>query len=403
MHRRRYLLLLAGLVACSGARAPEPSCPPTMPAPLATPSAAPTPNAPAAAAPPVTQARIPGGTITVAVAPTRAYVERTDGAQLLNCDLRIKNGTGVAWKLVEIEVSVHDSRDALAWRRLVTDGGVSPAISTVPNRELPEGAELLLLNPVSELALDLELARVHFTLTFVATNGDERLVVGADVRPIQYEDHAELRFPLAGRLIVWSGHDYLAHHRRWDYVFTPIRSFGFVSNAGRYAYDLVPVDATGAMHAGHPEDNKSWFGFGAPVLAPAVGKVVAVRDDHPDNREFDVDKLADDLMLMYGNHVVIDHGHGEHSLFAHLQQKSVTVKVGDVVKAGDRVGAIGASGSANFPHLHYQLQDGPNARAEGLPSYFHDFVRHRGARAIPVKRGTIGSGDLIEASTAKRR
>ena len=88
-------------------------------------------------------------------------------------------------------------------------------------------------------------------------------------------------------------------------------------------------------------------------------------------------------MLVYGNHVVIDHGHGEHSLFAHLQQHSIKVKVGDVVTAGAPIAAIGASGSAMFPHLHYQLQDGPTAHAQGLPSYFHDLRRARGGRPSP--------------------
>lgn len=353
------------------------------------------------AAGPAFAKRIPGGKIDARVLPAPAYVERAGGAQLLSCDLRITNGTGVAWKLVELEVAVLDGAGALVWRKLVTDGGVSPAIATVPNRELAAGAELLLLNPVSALPADLKLARVRFSLTYELAGAAERMVATAEVVPAAFSHRAALRLPVAGRLLVWSGHDHLSHHRRWDYVFAPIRDFGFTGNAGRYAYDLVPVDARGEMRDGDAADNKSWFGFGAQIIAPAAGKVVAVVDQHPDDRKFDMGGLKADLMLVYGNHIVIDHGHGEHSLFAHLQQGSAKVKVGDKVVAGASIGAIGASGSAMFPHLHYQLQDGPSARAEGLPSYFQQVRRWRGGvRPVTAKTTAIEAGDLIE-STAR--
>jgi hypothetical protein len=272
----------------------------------------------------------------------------------------------------------------------------------VPNRDLAPGAELLILNPAVVFARDLPLTRVRFALTYALAGGDERTTATADVVPAPYDNHVALRLPIAGRLLVWDGHDVLSHHRRWDYVFAPIRDFGFDSNAGRYAYDLVPVDAKGAMNAGDAADNRSWFGFGVPVIAPAAGKVVAVRDDHPDNRQFDMDGLKADLMLVYGNHIVLDHGHGELSLFAHLQQGSAKVKLGDTVVAGAPLAAIGASGSAMFPHLHYQLQSGPTAHAEGLPSYFHDVRRLRGARPAVLKVTAIDSGDFVE-SAARRR
>ena len=337
------------------------------------------------------------------VLPAPAYVERGASAQLVNCDLRIENGTGVPWRLLAIELSVHDRTGALAWRKLVNDGGVSPGILTVPNRDLPPAGSVLLLNPLHELPLVIEPAKLHFELTFGRPDGDERTTATADLAPIVYQDTAALRLPLAGRVLVWDGHDYLAHHRRWDYLFAPIRELGFDSNAGRYSYDLVPVDASGAMSRGDPRDNAAFFGFGQPVLAPAAGTIVAAVDDQPDNRNFDVKALKQDLMIVYGNRVLIDHGHGEISVLAHLQQKSVKVKVGDKVTAGQPVGAIGASGSALFPHLHYQLQNGPTGHAEGLPSYFHDFRRVLGASTTSIKAGAIDSGDIVESTAPPRR
>jgi murein DD-endopeptidase MepM/ murein hydrolase activator NlpD len=114
-------------------------------------------------------------------------------------------------------------------------------------------------------------------------------------------------------------------------------------------------------------------------------------------------RLAQSLLVVYGNHILIDHGHGEISMLAHLKQGSATVKGGDTVAAGQAIARIGASGSAMFPHLHYQLQTQPDGHAEGLPSSFHDFTRLHGARRTAVKRGQIDSGDLVEGQRFKAR
>lgn len=58
----------------------------------------------------------------------------------------------------------------------------------------------------------------------------------------------------------------------------------------------------------------------------------------------------------YGNLVVIDAGSGVTMLYAHLS--AVSVAVGQVVKAGDRLGAVGQTGAATGPHLHYEVRRG---------------------------------------------
>lgn len=55
----------------------------------------------------------------------------------------------------------------------------------------------------------------------------------------------------------------------------------------------------------------------------------------------------------YGNCVIIDHGNGIQTLYAHFTKLSV--KVGDVVKAGDEVGKIGSTGNSTGPHLHFEV------------------------------------------------
>ncbi|MBR6563666.1 MAG: peptidoglycan DD-metalloendopeptidase family protein [Clostridia bacterium] len=55
----------------------------------------------------------------------------------------------------------------------------------------------------------------------------------------------------------------------------------------------------------------------------------------------------------YGNCVIIDHGNGVQTLYAHLS--AFSVQVGDVLTAGDEVGKIGSTGNSTGPHLHFEV------------------------------------------------
>jgi murein DD-endopeptidase MepM/ murein hydrolase activator NlpD len=78
---------------------------------------------------------------------------------------------------------------------------------------------------------------------------------------------------------------------------------------------------------------------GTPILAPNAGRVV----------------LAADLYLS-GNTVVLDHGHGLFSVFAHLSE--VAVEVGSPALKGDLLGRTGATGRVTGPHLHWAVRLG---------------------------------------------
>lgn len=80
---------------------------------------------------------------------------------------------------------------------------------------------------------------------------------------------------------------------------------------------------------------------GAPVVAPASGVVVLAADPA---RPFTLE----------GNLLVIDHGGGLSSAFLHLSR--IDVREGERVIAGQLVGAVGATGRATGPHLHWGLR-----------------------------------------------
>lgn len=93
---------------------------------------------------------------------------------------------------------------------------------------------------------------------------------------------------------------------------------------------------------------------GVDVLAAAAGKVVRIRDGMRDvHMRLFGRKLA--FRRGAGNHVVIDHGGGWRTLYGHLRRGSVSVKTGDTVAAGERIGLVGLSGLTEFPHLHFEV------------------------------------------------
>ncbi len=95
------------------------------------------------------------------------------------------------------------------------------------------------------------------------------------------------------------------------------------------------------------------------VLAAADGIIKGVRKHLPDRLvESSTDRRAT-TGIECGNGVVIDHGNNVETQYCHLKQDSPNLRVGDTVKAGDSLGYVGASGLAQFPHLHLSVrQDG---------------------------------------------
>lgn len=55
----------------------------------------------------------------------------------------------------------------------------------------------------------------------------------------------------------------------------------------------------------------------------------------------------------YGKHVLIDHGYGYKTLYAHMSQ--IDIREGQIVKKGQKIGRVGNTGTSTAPHLHYEV------------------------------------------------
>lgn len=346
--------------------------------------------------------------MTVSVKSTEAIIETDNSNNFLNFDFIIENTGNVDVSLNAIELSIFDSSGKLCRRDYVN-------LYSRKSLELPEDNALsvkqrkIIYNPFPVFNTELPLTRMHYDFYFNSADRKHNLLTSIDVFPKQYKNHTSLILPLKGRILVWDGHDYNSHHRRMNYADSFFIRRGTVSNYQRYGYDFVLVDSIGKMYRGKqkmnidwyddiPDDNNDYLCFGVPVYAAGDGEVADARDGVEDDRKFAEEEIQKNEKAYGGNYIIIKHSGGEYSWFGHLRKGSVKVRTGDIVKQGQIIAAVGASGNSLFPHLHYELRNGSGANhVEGLPSYFRKFTRVLGSRHVYVNYGLVNSGDIIES------
>ncbi|QIN77344.1 peptidoglycan DD-metalloendopeptidase family protein [Rubrobacter marinus] len=190
-------------------------------------------------------------------------------------------------------------------------------------------------------------------------SGNSSAAARAVAEPAAYRQEARYSLPFRGEWYVYNGGPDEATSHSWDVV------------AQRYAYDFVMVDGSLRRWSRAGEHLEDYRCYGAPILAPADGLVVELRDgvrDAPGAGTGWVDLLTDDFR---GNFVTIRHAEGEYGFLAHLIPGSVRVAVGERVKAGQEIGRCGNSGHSTEPHLHFHVQDRADFfQAAGLPVAF---------------------------------
>jgi len=356
---------------------------------------------------------------TIRAMPDEPMIEIRDGERFVNFDLILTNRSNVTLRLAKVEVGVYDAARALVLRRALNTDAFAPSIAVIGNQLVSPGQNLDIFNPFPIFEAQVPLDRLHysFCLQREANDADReknlhRLPDDCDyqietsVTPRAYDTKTPLILPLKGKVFVWEGHDFYAHHLRVPFGNPKVRALGITANTNEFASDFIYTNGAGRAYHGDPRKIENWYGYGKPVYSPGSGRVIASANDIAENWFGDekASKIGHPKLPPgkdpndIGNFVLIDHGDGEFSLLVHMKPGSVQVKAGDRVEAGQQVGQIGFAGDAIFPHLHYSLMAGPtDLKSWGLPAYFSHFHRVYGAKSVAIARGSVNSGDFVES------
>ncbi|MBL7982835.1 MAG: M23 family metallopeptidase [Flavobacteriales bacterium] len=150
----------------------------------------------------------------------------------------------------------------------------------------------------------------------------------------------------------------------------PIPNEDLTQTAGGYGMRIHPIHKIPKFHAGMDFTAKQ----GTPIYATGDGRVT----------------YADYGTNGYGRHVVIDHGFGYNTLYAHLSE--LKVRNGQKVKRGDVIGLVGNTGLSAGPHLHYEVHKNGQP-VDPANYYFNDLTPEEYARMLELSRNAGQSLD----------
>lgn len=150
----------------------------------------------------------------------------------------------------------------------------------------------------------------------------------------------------------------------------PIPNKDLSKTASGFGVRIHPIHKIPKFHAGMDFTAKP----GTPIHATGDGRVT----------------FADYASNGYGQHVVVDHGFGYETLYAHMSE--IHVRRGQKVKRGDVLGRVGNTGLSSGPHLHYEvLKNGEHVDPANF--YFNDLNAEEYARMLEISRNAGQSLD----------
>jgi hypothetical protein len=197
--------------------------------------------------------------------PATPLIEIRDGRQLLNFDLAVTNAGRNTLRLTEIETTILNPAGEFVMRQTVNSDGLSPGVEVVSKPLLAPGETVDVFNPFYSLPGDTPISKMHFVFRYLMENNEHqrdenrhRLPMDFDITaeltisPQAHETKTNLILPLHGRVLIWEGHDFYAHHRRIPLHEARVRKMGIRANGNRYSSDLIILDEQSRVYRGDP-------------------------------------------------------------------------------------------------------------------------------------------------------
>ncbi len=141
----------------------------------------------------------------------------------------------------------------------------------------------------------------------------------------------------------------------------PISNRDLTRTASGWGYRIHPIYKIRRFHYGMDFTAST----GTEVYATGDGEVI----------------LVEYSRRGYGNQIIIDHGYGYKTLYAHMS--GFNVKLGQQVKRGDVIGFVGSTGLSTAPHLHYEVHLN-NKKVNPINYYFNDLTPEEYDRMIEL-------------------
>ena len=141
----------------------------------------------------------------------------------------------------------------------------------------------------------------------------------------------------------------------------PVSNKDLSRMASGYGYRIHPIYKTRKLHTGMDFSAKT----GTPIYATGNGKIEKVKKSRRG----------------YGNYVIINHGYGYKTLYAHMSK--YIVRKGQEVKRGDVIGYVGNTGMSMAPHLHYEVHKN-GKKINPVNFYYNDLTPEQYKKMLEI-------------------
>ena len=138
----------------------------------------------------------------------------------------------------------------------------------------------------------------------------------------------------------------------------------------RYAYDFE-IRINNLPYKDDYKVCENYFCYLEDIIAPCDGYVYDIVDKYKDTKIIEGRPVICDIKDVRGNYITIKHQNGEYSTICHIKKGTFKVKEGEFVKEGQVIAKVGNSGNTMGPHIHFQVQNGPDFnKSEGVKITF---------------------------------